>query len=232
MRYLISVALITLVMGYTFLCNRHISPAGDPADDAMSYTLLVVDEWGHGGSGVAIGRYHVLTAGHVVEGRDARNYKVQLGDQEWDILFARQLKGMDAAILTVQGTPPPPVPPMGTIFEQGEPVLVTGHPWCGPVQVTHGLLSGKGRHHPSEWLTDADAAPGSSGCPVWNADGELIAIVVAGTTGRGATFTVILPISEVLSGMEEPWGVGAEGTVGRGRGSRDGLYRPRYPTVP
>ncbi len=198
----------------------------------MSYTLLVVDEWGHGGSGVAIGRYHVLTAGHVVEGRDARDYKVQLGDQEWNILFARQLEGMDAAILTVQGTPPPPVPPIGLAFEQGEPVLVTGHPWCGPVQVTHGLLSGKGRHHPSEWLTDADAAPGSSGCPVWNADGELIAIVVAGTTGRGATFTVILPISEVLSGMEEPWGVGAEGTVGRGRGSRDGLYRPRYPTVP
>lgn len=194
-----------------------------PTEQAMALTLLVVDERGHGGSGVAIDCHRVLTAGHVVWGDDPRSYKVKLGDREWDVLYARQLEGMDAAILTVHGGESPPVANTNLSITHGQRVLVTGHPWCGPVQVTHGVMSGESRWD-DEWMTDADAAPGSSGCPVWNDNGELIAIVVAGTIGRGATFTVVLPISEILSGLEQPWRVGTEGTVGRGRVSRDGLY--------
>lgn len=215
---------------FAWVTDRPFPGTSDPVEEAMSLTLLVVDERGLGGSGVAIGNYHVLTAGHVV-GDDPRNYKVKLGDREWDVLFARQLKGMDAVILTVQGSEPPPIVDTSPSITHGQRVLVTGHPWCGPVQVTHGVITGKSRWERDEWMTDADAAPGSSGCPVWNENGELIAIVVGVTIGRGSTFTLVLPISEVLSALEQPWRIGTKGTVGRGRGSRDGLYRPRYPAV-
>jgi len=219
------------------------NPTLSPDAHARAHTLLIVNEDGHGGSGVAWDETTVLTAAHVMKG-DLSDYTVKQGDKAWGITEAQFIPDRDAILLTVG----PLITPYGSgmivewdgdlpVLDRadmrlGQTVLLAGHPWCGPVQVSHGVVTGQwGGSEDWLWVLDADSNPGNSGGPVFDEDGNLIAIVTAGTLGWGASLAVVLPISEVLSGLERTREEGTGGSVGRGRGSRNGLYRPRHPAL-
>lgn len=211
---------------------NHDSPLVNRDADARSFTLRVEDGQGHGGSGVAWATGSVLTAAHVIN-QDLSEYTVRLGDEEWTPFAARYIAERDAVILYVWGDGPLPVPDRrhnGLVL--GEAVLAAGYPWGGPLQVSHGVVTGVSKYAPWTRMSDADVNPGNSGGPVFDKDGNLIAIITAGTTGWGASLSVCLPIKEVVSGLQRPAPGPPSRTVGRGRDSRNGLYRPRYPAVP
>lgn len=225
-------ALVSLCCFSYLIVVRVLAKVTNPDASARSFTLRVEDGRGHGGSGVGWHDGTVLTAAHVIQG-PLDDYTVREGDKEWSIIAARYIAGRDAVLLYVLGDGPLPVPPRrDTPIEMGEPVLAAGYPWGGPCVVTSGLISGQSRHRAWCRMSNVDVNPGNSGGPVFDEDGNLIAIVIAGTTGWGASLAVVLPITEVLDGLEQP-DTGREGSlVGRGRGHRDGLYRPRHPAVP
>ena len=203
-----------------------------PDANARSFTLRVVDDQGHGASGVGWGSGSVLTAAHVIQG-GLSDYRVRQGDREWKIWGSRYIADRDAVILYVLGDGPVPRPDRRAApMILGESVLVSGHPWSGPMQVSHGVVTGSNKWEVYRFNMDADISYGSSGGPVFDSAGRLIAIVVGMTASpSGPSFSIALPISEVLSGLERPNTGRAASIMGGGRGSRDGLHRPRYPAV-
>ncbi len=217
----------------------------NPDTQARNFTLQVVNKRGHGASGVGWDSNRVLTAAHVIRG-NLSDYIVKQGDRAWSITGARYISDRDAVLLTigsllidiseggriVEWSGPIPVPERGLTMSFGESVLVGSHPWGGPIQVSHGVVTGRNKYRLWTYMMDADINFGSSGGPVFDSEGKLIGIIVGMSTGKGPAFSVALPITEVLSGLERP-NTGREGSiVGRGRDHRDGIYRLWYSTVP
>lgn len=143
-------------------------------------TLKIVTENGHG-SGVHIGNGYVLTAAHVI--RDADSVKVTAshgGQEPADVLWTN--KAYDVALLHADhliGVAASPLSCRQTGV--GQSVKATGNP--GPLE----FVSSWGRVSSSElkrgpWgstiIIDVTIAPGSSGGPVFDVKGNVVAIIV------------------------------------------------------
>ena len=136
----------------------------------------------------------LLTNYHVVEGMDLVGVKAPGGNE---VFWARKATGFDLAndlaLLEVETNPTRPVA-LGNSDQAkiGEQIVVVGNPEGLEQTVSNGLLSGirevDGR---KLFQISAPISEGSSGSPVFNSYGEVIAVVVSSCeSGQNLNFAV------------------------------------------
>ncbi len=138
------------------------------------------------GTGVIIGKGHVLTNEHVLAG--ATQIRVTLGDgREYDAELIGGDPATDLAVVRILTDEELPAAKIGNsdLMLIGETVIAIGNAFGLNHTVTTGVLSAINRSIPSgdrnrEYhgfiQTDASINPGNSGGPLVNLDGELIGI--------------------------------------------------------
>lgn len=144
----------------------------------------------------------LLTNFHVVEGMDLVGVKVPGGDE---VLWAKKATGFDPdndlVLLEVETTPRKPVSVGDSDRAQvGEQIVVVGNPEGLEQTVSNGLLSGireiDGR---KLFQISAPISEGSSGSPVFNTRGEVIAVVVSSLeSGQNLNFAVPINYAKPL----------------------------------
>jgi serine protease Do len=166
---------------------------------------------GYGSGFVIDGRGLILTNEHVIE--DSRHVTVRLFDGGE---YAAELLGTDPetdlAVLKIN--PKKRLQPVrfgnSDRLRVGDWVMAVGNPYNYDHTVTVGIVSAKGRkidNNPFENYIQTDAAInfGSSGGPLFNTVGEVVAINTAlSTRGRGIGFAIpINLVKEIVSQIEE-----------------------------
>ncbi len=190
-----------VVLGYTASAappSTTQAPA-DPTTQTRRSVVQVVAEHGYAterGSGFVVASGVVLASRHVVGGA-TRIWVVAPGSSS--ALAAEPISGpttdVDACLLRVPGLSSPPLA-LATRVEQanslGQDLWVVGFPEGDPnLTVTRGLLAGfTSREGVRCVKTTALVRPGSSGAPVVNARGEVIAIVWQ-TSDAGLSYGII-----------------------------------------
>lgn len=196
----IIVALALLAIAYlVFSANTQPSTT----DGYRGSAVLVELNGGHG-SGVYIGDGFILTAAHVADGLSTVAVKTQgggmysaqvlwgslkQGGYDVGMLYAEALRDLPASAL--------PAAQMTCADAQvGDEVSVTGNPWDTQFATSWGRVSALGitgledslgQFSWSDLTTlDVTAAPGVSGGPVFNVNGQVTGLLVAGmVTPRG-----------------------------------------------
>ena len=186
------------------------------------------DKWS--GSGFAIQEGYVVTNYHVIE--DANSIKIQGTTDVFEESVEAQViatdKDNDLAILKIiDDIPEKPLPYSIKTFtsDVGEDVWVLGYPLTSTmgdeIKLTTGIISSRSGYEGSVsmYQISAPAQPGNSGGPVFDKDGNLIAIICSKHTGaENATYAIkasclrnlvessinhdILPHTNSLSGKE------------------------------
>ncbi len=156
------------------------------------------------GSAVAIDGDLLVTNRHVVEGADA------LEVTTWDgttmtVAVARAATTHDIAVAEVGGELPNVAPVAAADPEPGDRVLVAGYPGGGGLSLEEGRMVAR----TSDRLFGADAgalaldvevAPGSSGGPVLDRDGQLVGVIYALAVEGGRGFAV--PVTALQDALE------------------------------
>ncbi len=195
-------------------------------------TVRISNGRGTIGSGIILDNEgHVITANHVVEGLS----QIYVILHDGRILEATAIGGCrfsDIAVLELEYNPsiePPPLADSGQI-KIGEPVVALGSPFDLRDTITAGIISQINRYAEIEYEAgnlaipnllqfDAPVNPGNSGCPLANAGGEIIGIVIARifpTEGDGICYAVasnkVRRVTEAIianGSFDYPWiGVG------------------------
>lgn len=186
------------------------------------------DKWS--GSGFVIQEGYVVTNYHVIE--DANSINIQGTTDVFEESVEAQViatdKDNDLAILKIKGdVPEKPLPYSIKTFtsDVGEDVWVLGYPLTSTmgdeIKLTTGVISSRSGYEGSVsmYQISAPAQPGNSGGPVFDKDGNLIAIICSKHTGaENATYAIkasclrnlvensidhdILPHTNSLSGKE------------------------------
>ena len=150
--------------------------------------VVQVRTWGRGvGTGVIWGEERlVLTNHHVVAGgrRRARVQVVLHDGRTFEAEVVKRGRDLDLALLRLKGAPDDlPATPVGDSdkLRVGELVYAIGHPWGRLGAVTAGIVSGLGVARGPSGRTryvqsDVALAPGNSGGPLLNAQGEVVGI--------------------------------------------------------
>jgi tetratricopeptide (TPR) repeat protein len=169
------------------------------------------------GSGVIIQKknntYTILTAGHVVRNRQA-TYKIVMADGESQVakniqVFANQV---DLAVLEFTSPKNYPVPKLSkdsTQTAEGSTVYVSGFPVTETInQAIFNFTEGKVTANSSKPLKDGysivysnNTLPGHSGGPVWNSQGEIIAIHGKGDVDTKLSTSEINPNIRIKTGF-------------------------------
>jgi len=154
---------------------------------------------------------HVITNHHVVARADEIKVSTQEG-RSYDANLVGSDKKFDIALLKVETDDDLTPAPLGNSGEAkvGEWVVAIGNPFGLNYSVTAGVISAKGRtigHSPYDNFiqTDASINPGNSGGPLFNLDGEVIAVNSAIIrNGQGIGFAVpIEMVKEILPELKE-----------------------------
>lgn len=154
------------------------------------------------GAGILVDRFgHVLTNAHVIGRHQKAQLRFRNGRTEAAKLVARD-REIDLALLKFEGENERPAN-LGdsTQLAVGEFVFTIGHPWGLAHSVTQGVVSGldhartQGRKGLIPIIrTDALLAPGNSGGPLLNSQGEVIGVntmIVGGDQGVAIPSAVI-----------------------------------------
>src|SRR5215510_14695574 len=122
----------------------------------------------------------ILTNNHVV-GRQTPIVVLQ-NDGEYESRLLARDPDADLALLSIEATPLTPLKPASISPRVGELVFAFGHPWGQRNTVTRGIVSALAfaQNRRGETLpivrSDVRLAPGNSGGPLVNANGEVIGI--------------------------------------------------------
>jgi serine protease Do len=176
---------------------------------------------GYGSGFVVDGRGLILTNEHVID--DSRHVTVRLFDGEE---YAAELLGTDQetdlAVLKI--SPRKRLQPVrfgdSDRLRVGDWVMAVGNPYNYDHTVTVGIVSAKGRKiddNPFENYIQTDAAInfGSSGGPLFNTLGEVVAINTAlSTRGRGIGFAIPINLVKEIVGQIEERGKVVRGFLG------------------
>lgn len=157
-----------------------------PEDSSQVISRVEVGS-GHG-SAVYLGDGLYLTAAHVADNKGEIRVDGALAAVVWSDAEA------DVALLRAYTPSTPPAAKLRCdALEIGESVTIGGHPLDMQNVYTFGYVAG---HYDYEGrkltIIDASIAPGNSGGPVWDEEGNLVGIAVAVKVwpiGMGATFT-------------------------------------------
>lgn len=159
-----------------------------------------------GGSGFVFdGNHHILTNAHVI--KDSKKIAVvDMNNTEHPAILLAKDDKTDIAILNVP-TLNAPILPIGnsTLASLGDNVFVIGAPYSLGLGVTVGVISALQRYlpnYPYQYFIQTDAAinPGNSGGPLFNQNGELLAVACM-TFSRSGSYTNIgfaIPINDAL----------------------------------
>jgi serine protease Do len=178
--------------------------ACSPRDPSTS-TVRVVIPGGHG-SGSHIGGRLILTAAHVVEGRQSIEVETEDGKK----MPARVLwiaKAFDVAVITYDGPLIPAVQLSCAPLKQGDAITAYGNPGDIRFAKFNGFVSTKASER-AIWrvahVMDMTGVPGISGGGVFNMAGKLVGVFVGGYSTPFAPvsgITLMVPASEVCKMM-------------------------------
>jgi serine protease Do len=171
------------------------------------------------GSGIVLGKGQVLTNAHNVRGdqvtvtfADGRTAEGSVAGRDID---------SDVAVISVDTGETPVLPWAGSASAQiGKPVFAVANPGGRGLRVTFGFISGvertfrgpRGRRITGSLEHTAPLLPGSSGGPVLDADGRLLAI---NTSRLGEGFYLAIPADEALRGRADALARGETATSPR-----------------
>ena len=159
------------------------------------------------GSGIVLGKGQVLTNAHNVRG-DHLTVTFAGGRTAQGSVAGRDIDG-DLAVISVDTGETPALPWAGSGSAQiGEPVFAVANPGGRGLRVTFGFVSGidrtfrgpRGRRITGSLEHTAPLLPGSSGGPVLDAGGRLLAI---NTHRLGEGFYLAIPADEALRGRAD-----------------------------
>jgi serine protease Do len=159
------------------------------------------------GSGIVLGKGQVLTNAHYVRGEQL-TVTFAGGRTAQGSLAGRDIDG-DLAVISVDTGETPALPWAGSAPAQiGEPVFAVANPGGRGLRVTFGFVSGvdrafrgpRGRRISGSLEHTAPLLPGSSGGPVLDAGGRLLAI---NTSRLGEGFYLAIPADEALRGRAD-----------------------------
>jgi S1-C subfamily serine protease len=176
------------------------------AEGAGASVVGIGRRWGTG-SGIVLGQGQVLTNAHNVHG-DAVTVTFADGRTAEGSVAGHDIDG-DLAVISVDTGETPALPwADGASLEIGQPVFAVANPGGRGLRVTFGFVSGiersfrgpRGRRITGSLEHTAPLLPGSSGGPVLDADGRLLAI---NTSRLGEGFYLAIPADEALRGRAE-----------------------------
>ena len=188
------------------------------ADGAGASVVGIGRRWGTG-SGIVLGQGQVLTNAHNVRG-DQVTVTFTDGRTEQGSVAGHDIDG-DLAVISVDTGETPALPwADGASLEIGQPVFAVANPGGRGLRVTFGFVSGiersfrgpRGRRITGSLEHTAPLLPGSSGGPVLNADGQLLAI---NTSRLGEGFYLAIPADEALRGRADALARGEATTAPR-----------------
>lgn len=187
MKMLRFLAGILLVAGFLFSSvsfGSGVHAAIAPTSSAVEIYWTTAKGYGVG-SGVYIGNGLIVTARHVV--RDATGYTMVVTDQAGERVIASpqwSSPTTDVEMIRLQGQ----LAFAGTAAldkrapVKGESITVIGCPYGHPFVVTYGQVTGQPQNPFPEWRDaipiNAEVHPGNSGGPAYDAQGEVLGIVV------------------------------------------------------
>ena len=176
------------------------------AEGAGASVVGIGRRWGTG-SGIVLGQGQVLTNAHNVHG-DRVTVTFADGRVAEGSVTGHDIDG-DLAVISVDTGETPALPWAGSASpEIGKPVFAVANPGGRGLRVTFGFVSGversfrgpRGRRITGSLEHTAPLLPGSSGGPVLDADGQLLAI---NTSRLGEGFYLAIPADEVLRGRAD-----------------------------
>ena len=171
------------------------------------------------GSGIVLEKGQVLTNAHNVRG-DQVTVTFAGGRTAEGSVAGRDIDG-DLAVISVDTGETPALPwADGASLEIGQPVFAVANPGGRGLRVTFGFVSGiersfrgpRGRRITGSLEHTAPLLPGSSGGPVLDAGGHLLAI---NTSRLGEGFYLAIPADEALRGRADALARGEAATSPR-----------------
>jgi serine protease Do len=159
-----------------------------------------------GGTGFVFDtNHHILTNAHVI--KDAKKIAiVDFNNTEYPAVLVAKDDKADIAILNAATFSAPLIPFCNSAqVAMGDNVFVIGSPYSLGLGVTAGIVNAVQRYlpnYPYQYFIQTDAAinPGNSGGPVFNQNGELIAVATM-TFAKSGGYTNIgfaIPINEAI----------------------------------
>jgi serine protease Do len=188
------------------------------AEGAGASVVGIGQRWGTG-SGIVLGTGQVLTNAHNVRG-DRVTVTFADGHTAEGSIAGRDIDS-DLAVISVDTGETPALPWADSAPAQlGQPVFALANPGGRGLRVTFGFVSGversfrgpRGRRITGSLEHTAPLLPGSSGGPVLDADGQLLAI---NTSRLGEGFYLAIPADEGLRGRADALARGETATSPR-----------------
>ncbi len=190
MRKFIILALMFLAVNTNAQQKTPAEIAAQYGDAIVSVNVLKKDGSTHSGTGfIANSDGIIATAGHVIKDAVFVNLTFKNGvvSDEAAIIDYTQNKEVDLALLKIQNRNLPTVEFKNADFvKAGDPITVIGNPRRLQNTVTDGLISQIRRVSKSViWLQiSAPISPSSSGSPVFDEEGKVIAIALSSLKGE------------------------------------------------
>ncbi len=206
----VRVSITKKVDSETLATAQAIEMLKDYLGNSANLPQMPVVEQGYG-TGFFISRDgYILTNHHVI--KDAERITVTLSDRtELDARLIGSDESSDIAVLKVDGNQYPALPVAKTdTLKVGQPVLAIGSPFGFDYSASAGIVSAKSRSIPSEGSvpfiqSDVALNPGNSGGPLFNQQGEVVAVnsmIFSGTGGyMGLSFSI--PIATAMDIYEQ-----------------------------
>ena len=176
----------------------------EQADTLMKNTVIVKTKEGFGSGVVINNEGYLLTNAHVVG--DATKFSIIIGDNTINAVLVRKEVVRDVALIkitdnfsTLQG-----VNVSRALSKVGDEIYIIGAPLSleNSQTTTKGIVSAYRSMQGLRYLqTDASVNHGSSGGPVFNEHGELIALTVSGLLtkdGAGLGINYLIPINDAF----------------------------------
>lgn len=216
MKYIVTAFLGMFLVGCAELTTK------DVVDQVMPGVVLIADEADNGQSGMGTGFIikdnFIVTNHHVVAEPGKISVYSPNSNTKYEAEIVYQDVISDLAVVKVKdwekfkANENPNNVSLGNSdnTEQGEKVIVIGHPWGLTWTVSEGIVSSKGRRlgENPKFLDQVDARlfQGNSGGPIFNEDGEVVCVSNMMVTKEGGSYGFCIPsnlVKKVLYDFEK-----------------------------